>query len=287
VRHTEFQLGRPREIGGKGLEAEFESERFSGQIFVGNESWLNDNGIALDESIRPFLDRWKSTGKSIVLVGISSSTKTSAISVGYCFGIIGIADQIRPEAPGVIASLQKSGIDVWMLTGDHEVTARAVALQLGIGQDRILAQVLPEEKFRKIKHLQMLTSSEDKDGKVAMVGDGINDSVALAQSHVGIAIGAGSEVAIEAAQVVLVKSDLRDVLILFDLSRKTISRIKFNFVWALGYNLLGIPLAAGLFFEWGILLYPWMAGLAMAFSSVSVVCSSLLLKLYKAPNAIW
>jgi P-type Cu+ transporter len=277
VRNTDFKLSNPRETAGKGLSADVESESFRAQIFVGNEFWLNQNGITLDESMKPYLDRWKSTGISLLV-------DTNTIPESFCFGIVGIADQIRPEAPEVIASLQKSGIDVWMLTGDHEETARAVASQLGIRQDHILAQVLPEEKFKKIKDLQMQTTSQGRGGKVAMVGDGINDSVALAQAHVGIAIGAGSEIAIEAAQVVLVKSNLRDVLILFDLSRKTISRIKLNFAWALGYNLLGIPLAAGVFFYWGLVLFPWMAGLAMAFSSVSVVSSSLLLKFYRPPK---
>ena len=281
VRDTDFKLGMVRETGGKGLLAYLTSDNFNGQIFVGNEAWLFENGVTLGDSMLPYLERWKSTGKSIVLVGITpSDVKLSS----FCFGIVGVADQIRPEAPAVISSLQKSGIDVWMLTGDHEKTARSVALQLGIREDRILAQVLPEDKYKKIKSLQMQVSSEGKGGKVAMVGDGINDSVALAQAHVGIAIGAGSEIAIEAAQVVLVKSNLQDVLILFDLSKRTISRIKLNFAWALGYNLLGIPLAAGVFFYWGIVLYPWMAGLAMAFSSVSVVSSSLLLKLYKPPT---
>jgi Cu+-exporting ATPase len=263
------------EIGGKGLKATVVSHSIRYQVVIGNERWLTENGCVVKEEDKLLLAAWKESGKSIVMVGATPEDSLD----GMVMGIISVSDQVRPEAATVIRNLMASGIEVWMLTGDHEKTARAVAQLLGIPNDHIFAQVLPEEKYEKVKQLQMRNQ-----GKVAMVGDGINDSVALAQADVGIAIGAGSEVAIEAAQAVLVKSDLTDVIILMDLARKTYFRIILNFCWAMGYNLLGIPLAAGVFSGWGLSLDPWMAGLAMAFSSVSVVCSSLLLNFYHPPS---
>ncbi|KAJ3306742.1 serine/threonine protein kinase Ran1 [Kappamyces sp. JEL0829] len=264
-----------QETGGKGMAALLQIQATQYRVFVGNEQWMNENHCYVGKDKQALLDRWKQTGKSIVMVGAMSLPHGQQ---GMILGMIAVADQVRPEAASVVAQLMSRGVQVWMLTGDHDSTARAVASQLGIFPTHVISQVLPEEKYQKVRQLQ--TSAG---GKVAMVGDGINDSVALAQADVGIAIGAGSEVAIEAAQVVLVKSQLGDVLTLLDLSRTAFSRIKLNFAWALGYNALGIPLAAGVFSRWGLALDPWMAGLAMAFSSVSVVCSSLLLKTYTPP----
>ena len=165
-----------------------------------------------------------------------------------------------------------------MLTGDNKKTAFAIAEKIGIEKENVVAEVLPEEKIQNIISLQ----NEDK--IIAMIGDGINDSPALAQADVGIAVGTGTDVALETSDIVLMKNDLRDLIFAFDLSKKTIRKIKSNFVWAFGYNIIGIPIAAGLLVpSFQIILEPMYAGLAMAFSSVSVVLNSLLLKRYKKP----
>jgi len=167
---------------------------------------------------------------------------------------------------------------VWMITGDNRLTANAVAAQLEIAPACVLSEVLPSAKSAQVQVLQ------EQGRVVAMVGDGINDSPALAKADVGIAVGAGTDIAIEAADMVLVQSKLMDVLVAIDISRKVMRRIKWNFVWALGYNCIMIPFAAGLFFPLTeVALPPMYAGLAMGLSSVSVVLSSLVLKLYKPP----
>ncbi|KAJ3322208.1 serine/threonine protein kinase Ran1 [Boothiomyces sp. JEL0866] len=259
VDEEDFILSDISEKSGMGLTATVKSKVQNYKIFVGNEKWMIMNNCDSNSvQYKPVIDRWKITGKSIVMAGMSvlpsNIPNVTDHIEGSVIGIIGIADQIRAEAPKVLASLQKRGIDVWMLTGDHDTTARAVASQLGILPNRIISEVLPAEKYQKVKELQ-LTSI----GKVAMVGDGINDSVALAQADIGIAIGSGSDIAIEAAQVILVKANLLDVLTLLDLSKKTFNRIKLNFGWAFGFNVIGIPLAAGAFFFWGITLSPMFA----------------------------
>jgi Cu+-exporting ATPase len=167
-------------------------------------------------------------------------------------------------------------IETYMVTGDNERTARAIGKELGI--ENIFAEVLPENKAKMVKKLQ------DENKFVGMVGDGINDAPALAQANVGIAIGSGTDIAIETGDIVLIREDLRDVVASIRLSRKTLSKIKQNLFWAFIYNILGIPLAAGiLFLPFNILLVPEIAAAAMAFSSVSVVSNSLLLRLY-TPN---
>ena len=189
-------------------------------------------------------------------------------------GVIAVADVLKPEASDTVRALGALGLEVVMLTGDARMTAEAIARKAGIS--RMVAEVLPEQKAGEIERLR-------RDGTlVAMVGDGINDAPALARADVGIAMGSGTDVAIEAADVTLMRGDLRGVLTAIELSRRTIRIIKENLGWAFGYNLVLVPVAAGALYPvWGIQLSPILAGLAMALSSVSVVANSLRLKRFR------
>lgn len=188
--------------------------------------------------------------------------------------MFGIADVIKPTSKEAIEELKKMGIKTFMVTGDSKRTALAIAKQVGI--DEVIAEVLPEDKSTKVKELKNMGYT------VAMVGDGINDSPALAEADIGIAIGSGTDVALESADVVLMKNDLRDVVNAIKLSKATIKNVKQNLFWAFFYNVIGIPIAAGLFYvTFGIKLNPIIAGAAMAFSSVSVVTNALRLKKVK------
>jgi len=190
-------------------------------------------------------------------------------------GIVAVADVLKPEARAAVDGLRALGIEVAMLTGDTRLTAEAIAREAGI--ERVLAEVLPEQKAAEIKRLQ------EGDRLVAMVGDGINDAPALAQADVGIAMGSGTDVAIEAADITLMRGDLRGVVTAVELSRRTIRIIKENLAWAFGYNIVLVPVAAGMLYPiWGVLLSPILAGLAMALSSVSVVANSLRLKRFRS-----
>ncbi len=221
-------------------------------------------------------------------IGVYVSVKCSVLD-GENFvivGVIGILDPVKSEARSTVAALKCLGVDVWMCTGDHELTAQAVAMQIGIDEDNVCSNVIPEGKADLVRRLQKrrIRVGQKSDNRVAVVGDGINDAVALAQSDVGIAIGAGTEVAVEAADIVLVRSQLHDVVVSLHLSRVVFDRIRLNFMWAMAYNLCALPFAAGLlypFTDWT--LPPAFAGLMMAFSSVSVVASSLLLRTYVKP----
>lgn len=209
-------------------------------------------------------------------------------------GVLGIVDSIQSNAKSTISALKNMGIDVWMCTGDHITTAKAVAQLVGIDKDNICADVTPEGKAdlvsrlqrrrKRLKRSSILNNDANNHCKVAVVGDGINDSIALARADVGIAIGAGTSVAIEAADIVLVRSNLQDVVLALHLSRVVFDRIKLNFLWAIGYNIIALPFAAGLFYPWtDWRIPPAFAGFMMAFSSVSVVSSSLLLNSYSKP----
>jgi Cu+-exporting ATPase len=207
---------------------------------------------------------------------LASEGKTPIFAAidGRLAGIIAVADPIKPESREAIAAMQRLGLEVVMMTGDNRRTAEAVARQVGI--TRVLAEVLPAGKAGEIKRLQQ------EKRIVGMVGDGINDAPALAQADVGIAIGTGTDVAIEASDITLIKGDLRGVVTAIALSKATIRTVKENLFWAFAYNTIGIPLAAGLLYPFtGWLLSPIIASAAMSLSSVSVVTNSLRLRRFK------
>ena len=197
----------------------------------------------------------------------------------HVIGIVAVADTLKQTSKEAVDRLKGMGIDVYMITGDNERTAKAIAKNVGI--DNVLAEILPEEKANEVKKLQ----AQGK--KVAMVGDGINDSPALAQANLGIAMGSGTDIAMETGGIVLVKNDLLDVVTAIKLSRATVSKIRQNMFFALFYNVIGIPIAARAFAFMGLVLRPELAGLAMAFSSVSVVTNSLLLKRFHPTKRNW
>ena len=204
----------------------------------------------------------------------SGKTPLYFAAAGKPLGIIAVADTVKATSAAAVAELQKQNIKVWMITGDNEATAQAIGAQVGV--DKVVAQVLPQDKERIVRELQ------EQGHRVAMVGDGINDAPALARADVGIAIGAGTDIAIEAADIVLMKSDLLDVPKAVKLSHKVMKNIKENLFWAFFYNVIGIPLAAGLFYPlWGMLLNPMIGAAAMSFSSVSVVSNALRLRFVK------
>jgi len=236
------------------------------RIVAGNRMLFQEKGIDIFEELLFKAMSYEEQGKTALLVAIA----------GRACGVLAIADRLKDSAPGAVAELKKMKLDVVMITGDNARSAAVVASQLGIEQT--LSEVLPEEKASEVKRLQQSGI------KVAFVGDGINDAPALAQADVGIAIGSGTDVAIEAGEIVLMKDDLMDVVASIQLSRKVISRIKLNIFWAFAYNAALVPVAAGVLYPFfGITFRPELAGLAMALSSVTVVSLSLLLKRYIPP----
>lgn len=243
-------------LTGKGIKGFVENH----EILIGNRRIFEDAGISAEGFIEK-TDQISADGQTAVFVVID----------GKASAILGVADPIKETTPEAIKGLHDEGIKVVMLTGDSKSTAEAVARKLGI--DEVIAEVLPEQKVEIIKELQA------KGHIVAMAGDGINDAPALAMAHVGIAMGTGTDVAMESADVTLIKGDLRGIMRARKLSRATIRNIKQNLLWAFVYNVLGIPIAAGLLYPFfGILLSPVIAACAMSFSSVSVVANALRLK---------
>ena len=247
-------------IPGHGIEVVIENE----SILLGNLKLMKERSIDIGE-LRVEADRLANEGKTPMFIAINNSLE----------GIIAVADTVKPSSINAIKELHNMGIKVAMITGDNKKTAEAIAKQVGI--DIVLSEVLPEDKANEVKKLQ------GKDDKVAMVGDGINDAPALAQADIGIAIGSGTDVAIESADIVLMRSDLMDVIVAIKLSKATIRNIKQNLFCAFGYNVLGIPVAMGVLHIFGgPLLNPMIAAAAMSLSSVSVLANALRLKKFKA-----
>ncbi|WP_143461331.1 copper-translocating P-type ATPase [Levilactobacillus enshiensis] len=247
-------------IEGKGVQATVNGQA----ALIGNDKLLAD--YALTTELSRQMTKLQSEAKTVVLVGLA----------GKIIGLIAIQDAPKASSAGAIAALKKRGLRTVMLTGDNQRVAQAIAAEVGI--DDVIADVLPGDKADNVKRLQA-------DGPVAFVGDGINDAPALTTADVGIAMGSGTDIAIESGGIVLVKNDLQDVVHALELSKKTFSRIKLNLFWAFIYNTLGIPVAAGVFFALGLSLSPEIAGLGMALSSLSVVASSLLLNTSKLTSA--
>ncbi|MEI6858180.1 heavy metal translocating P-type ATPase [Psychrilyobacter sp.] len=234
-------------------------------ILVGNEKLMIKYNIEILSKDKEKIDQLAKQGKTPMMIAIG----------GKFSGIIAVADPIKESSRKAIQNLKDMGIKVAMITGDNKKTAEAIGKQVGI--DVVLSEVMPEDKIEEVKKLQ------EQGYKVGMVGDGINDAPALAQADVGIGIASGTDVAMESADIVLMKSDLKDVAVAIELSRATIKNIKQNLFWAFGYNTLGIPVAAGVLYIFGgPLLNPMIAGAAMAMSSVSVVSNALRLKLFKS-----
>lgn len=233
------------------------------KLFIGNRALMQQQALSVND-YEEKEKQYSKEGKTVVWVGDEKQV----------MGIIALADEIKTDSKQVVTELKQQGIDAVMITGDHAITAQAIAKKAGI--EHVIAQVLPDGKAKEIERLQQ------QGKKVAMVGDGINDAVALTQSDIGIAIGSGSDVAVESADVVLVKDSLQDVLTCIRISKAVIRNIKQNLFWAFFYNSLGIPVAAGLLYCFGgPLLSPVFAGAAMAFSSVSVVTNALRLRKLK------
>lgn len=246
-------------IPGHGVEGVVNGNKY----YLGNRKLIeNQLGIST-KNIERKMSRLEEAGKTAMILATDKEI----------IGIIAVADTIKETSAQTMQKLEKMGIQVFMITGDNERTAKAIARQAGI--KNVLADVLPEDKANEIKKLQA------QGLKVAMVGDGINDAPALAQADLGIAMGSGTDVAMETGGIVIIKNDLLDVLTAIQLSRETIGKVRQNMFFALFYNIIGIPIAARVLVSFGIILKPELAGLAMAFSSVSVVTNSLLLKRFR------
>ncbi|POS80952.1 copper-transporting ATPase 1 [Diaporthe helianthi] len=299
---SDVRVNDLHEIPGKGMKAKYHSGNQDFDILVGNEALMLEHRVPISNKVVELLHKWKGEAKSVALVAtlLSKPSQASETLLGeqtneaarsttwwVIAAALSISDPIRPEAPAIVRALKSRGTRVWMLSGDNDVTARAVATRIGIPPDQVISGVLPTQKADKITYLQSTLKADneksDKRATVAMVGDGINDSPALTKADVGIAIGSGSDVAISSAEFVLVKSDLWSVVTLLELSQTVFRRVKVNFAWALVYNLIAVPVAAGVLYPVvsggnHVKLDPVWASLAMALSSISVVMSSLALR---------
>jgi Cu+-exporting ATPase len=253
-----------QEIEGLGITGKCKTHQT--KLFLGNERLLFENKIHISSKARELAKKLSNKGKAPLFV----------VHGEKIIGILGIMDDVKENAKQVIAKLKKMGRKVVMITGDKKEVGEAIAKKLNI--DKIFTEVLPQDKAKIIKQIQ-----DFQNQKVAFVGDGINDAPALAQANLGIALGSGTDVALEAGEIVLVKNDLNDVVEAMQISQYTLKKIKQNLFWAFFYNSVGIPIAAGVLYPFfGFLLNPVIAAIAMSFSSVSVVSNSLLMKLYKS-----
>jgi Cu+-exporting ATPase len=249
-------------FGGKGVRAIVKGR----EVIIGNRSLFSDKNVEITNQVEDKILQLEKEGKTVVIMGINGALSC----------IIAVADTLKESTADAISGLKNMKLKVAMITGDNARTAKAIASQIGI--DRIISEVLPQDKSAEVKRLQ-------EDGEVvAFVGDGINDAPALAQADVGIAIGSGTDIAIESGDIVLIKDDLMDSVASVQISKKVMGRIKQNLFWAFAYNVILIPVAAGILYpSFGIMFRPEYAGLAMALSSVTVVSLSLMLKGYIPP----
>ncbi|MEK7167869.1 MAG: copper-translocating P-type ATPase, partial [Patescibacteria group bacterium] len=252
-------------IAGKGIRAKVGEMA----IIKGNRALMKEFKVKIPAEIEEKMKALENEGKTAMLLAVAQSPITNH----QFLGVIAVADTLKENSKEAVAVLQKMGLEVWLITGDNPRTAKAIGQKVGIGKDHVMAEVAPQEKEKKISELKK------QGGVVSMVGDGINDAPALAASDVGIAMGAGTDVAMESAGITLMKSDLMDLVAAIRLSKATLAIIKQNLFWAFFYNSALIPLAAGVLYPFlGILLNPILASGAMAFSSISVVLNSLRLK---------
>jgi len=262
VRGSAFEI-----IGGRGVTCLWKGAT----LHVGNEKCIAEVGAVINAAGKALIEQAQSMGRTAVIVAVN----------GKVVGIAVVSDTVRPEARDVLTALREHGVQVYMCTGDHAKTAAAVGMQLGIPASQITADMLPDDKYTVVTRLK------EAGRTVAMVGDGLNDSQALIAADLGIAIGAGAEIAIDSADIVLVRSKLWDVVMALRLARATYRKICWNFVWAFGYNIICVPLAAGVLYPiggdppWKIRLPPAASAATMACSSVLVVLSSLTLNFFK------
>ena len=249
-------------LRGQGVKARVQGK----EVLVGNRALLRDHQVELSEAAVEQVNKFENEGKTAILISVANKLK----------GVLAISDPLKESSPKAVRGFKEMGLTMTLVTGDNRITALAVAREVGI--ERVAAEVLPADKVNEVRKLQ--AGGE----VVAFIGDGINDAPALAQADVGIAIGSGTDVAVDSGDIVLIRDDLVDAVAAIQLSRKVLTRIKQNLFWAFAYNTVLVPVAAGILYPiWGITLKPEWAGLAMAMSSVTVVSLSLTLKGYMPP----